>query len=162
MIPLDLAGLRRGLAREGPGPMHELSIATSIVESVLEFVEKHGIKEVVEVRLLIGELMGVEQEQLRFCYSAITKETALENSSLEFDRISASVHCPHCGYHGRPKYWDDALSFMPIITLQCPECGKAVEATQGTECAIKTIRYVAEELDEYPTNKREIARRPTP
>jgi Zn finger protein HypA/HybF involved in hydrogenase expression len=27
--------------------------------------------------------------------------------------------------------------------LQCPECGKAVEATQGTECAIKAIRYVA-------------------
>jgi hydrogenase nickel incorporation protein HypA/HybF len=123
--------------------MHELSIATSIVESVLEFVERHGIKQVVEVRLLLGELMGVEQEQLRFCYSAITKETAIENSTLEFDRIGASVHCPYCGYRGRPKYWDDALSFMPVITLQCPECGKAVEATQGTECAIKAIRYVA-------------------
>jgi Zn finger protein HypA/HybF involved in hydrogenase expression len=32
---------------------------------------------------------------------------------------------------------------MPVITLQCPECGKAVEATQGKECAIKAIRYVA-------------------
>jgi hydrogenase nickel incorporation protein HypA/HybF len=123
--------------------MHELSIATSIVESVLEFVERHGIKQVVEVRLLLGELMGVEQEQLRFCYSAITKETAIENSTLEFDWIGASVHCPHCDYCGQPKYWDDALSFMPVITLQCPECGKAVDATRGTECAIKAIRYVA-------------------
>jgi hydrogenase nickel incorporation protein HypA/HybF len=123
--------------------MHELSIATSIVESVLEFVERHGIKQVVEVRLLLGELMGVEQEQLRFCYSAITKETAIENSTLEFDWIGASVHCPHCDYCGQPKYWDDALSFMPVITLQCPECGKAAEATQGKECAIKAIRYVA-------------------
>jgi hydrogenase nickel incorporation protein HypA/HybF len=123
--------------------MHELSIATSIVESVLEFVERHGIKQVVEVRLLLGELMGVEQEQLRFCYSAITKETAIENSTLEFDLIGASVHCPHCDYGGQPKYWDDALSFMPVITLQCPECGKAVDATRGTECAIKAIRYVA-------------------
>jgi hydrogenase nickel incorporation protein HypA/HybF len=123
--------------------MHELSIATSIVESVLEFVEKHGVKQVLEVRLLIGELMAVEQEQLRFCYSVITKETAIENSLLEFDQVGAFVRCPHCAYRGRPRYWDGALSFMPIATLQCPECGKAAEATQGTECAIKAIRYVA-------------------
>jgi hydrogenase nickel incorporation protein HypA/HybF len=123
--------------------MHELSIASSIVESVLEFAAKNEIKKVLEVKLLIGELMAVEREQLRFCYIAITRETAMEDSSLEIEQVEATVHCRHCSFRGRPKYWEDALCFEPIVTLQCPECGKAAEPAQGKECAIKTIKYVA-------------------
>ena len=123
--------------------MHELSIASSIVESVSDFAAQNEIKRVVEVKLLIGELMAVEWEQLSFCYAAIIRETALEGSSLEIEKVEATVKCPHCSFRGRPKYWEDDLSFGPIATLQCPECGKVVEVAQGKECAIKTIKYVA-------------------
>jgi hydrogenase nickel incorporation protein HypA/HybF len=121
--------------------MHEFSIASSIVESVLEFVAKNKIEKVLEVKLLIGELTAVESEQLRFCYGAITGETAMENSSLEIEQVKAAVSCPYCSYRGRPKYWHDALADSPIVTLQCPECGQTAEPTQGNECAIKTIKY---------------------
>lgn len=123
--------------------MHELSIASSIVESVSEFAAQNEIKRVVEVKLLIGELMAVEWEQLSFCYAVVTRETALEGSSLEIEKVEATVNCPHCFFRGRPKYWEDALSFGPIATLECPECGKAAEIGEGKECAIKTIKYVA-------------------
>jgi hydrogenase nickel incorporation protein HypA/HybF len=123
--------------------MHELSIASSIVESVLEFAAKNEIKKVLEVRLSVGELMAVEWEQLRFCYAAIVRETVMEDSSLEIEPVEVTVSCPHCSFRGRPKYWEDALSFAPIVTLQCPKCGKAAEPTQGKECAIKSIKYVA-------------------
>ncbi len=123
--------------------MHELSIASSIVESVLKFAEANGAKKIVEVRLAVGELTCVEAEQLRFCYTAITKETPMEDSTLEIETIPAQVHCPHCAYEGRPKYWDDALSAAPIATLQCPTCGKAAEATAGHDCAIRTVKYAA-------------------
>jgi hydrogenase nickel incorporation protein HypA/HybF len=124
--------------------MHELSIASSIVESVLEFAGKNEIAKVLVVKLSIGELMAVEWEQLRFCYAAITRETAMEDSSLEIELVEATVHCPYCSFRGRPKYWEDALSFGPIATLECPECGKAADPVQGKECAIKTIKYVAQ------------------
>ena len=123
--------------------MHEFSIASSIVESVLEFAANNKIEKILEVRLLVGELMAVEWEQLRFCYGAITRETAMENSSLEIEQVEAAVSCPYCSYRGRPKYWEDALAAFPIVTLQCPQCGMAAESTQGKECAIKTIRYMA-------------------
>jgi hydrogenase nickel incorporation protein HypA/HybF len=123
--------------------MHELSIASSIVESVLKFAEEQGAKKIVEVRLAVGELTCVEAEQLRFCFTAITKETALEDATLEIETIPALVRCPHCAYEGRPKYWDDALSVAPIATLQCPTCGKAAEATEGHDCAIRTVKYAA-------------------
>jgi hydrogenase nickel incorporation protein HypA/HybF len=122
--------------------MHELSIASSLVESVLEFVEAPPPKKVVKVILQLGELTCVEADQLKFCYVAITKETPLEDSELEIESADAEVACAHCGYEGPPKYWDDALADTCVATLQCPHCGKATEATRGHECTIRTIRYV--------------------
>jgi len=120
--------------------MHELSIASGLVEKLLEFADKNPEKKIVEVRLAIGELSHIEEEQFRFCYGAITAETLLEGSTLEIERIEAMVICPHCSYRGRPKYWDGALSGIPVATLECPSCGKATEATDGKECAIKSLR----------------------
>jgi hydrogenase nickel incorporation protein HypA/HybF len=122
--------------------MHELSIASTIVERVLEFAEGDPARKILGVRLLVGELSCIEPEQLRFCYSAVTKETALEDSNLEIERCEAEVSCPYCSYRGRPKFWEDALSDVVVATLQCPSCGKAAEAVRGHECIIQTIRYV--------------------
>jgi hydrogenase nickel incorporation protein HypA/HybF len=121
--------------------MHELSIASGLVEKLLQFADDNPEKKIVEVRLAVGELSHIEDEQLRFCYGAITAETPLEGSTLEIEKIDAVVVCPHCSYRGRPKYWDGALSGIPIATLECPACGKATEATDGQECAIKSIRF---------------------
>lgn len=120
--------------------MHELSIASGLLEKLLDFSEKHPDKKIVEIRLAVGELSHIEHEQMRFCYQAITTETPLEGSTLEIEKIEAMVKCPHCSYRGRPKYWDGALSGIPVATLECPSCGKAAEATDGKECAIKSLR----------------------
>jgi hydrogenase nickel incorporation protein HypA/HybF len=122
--------------------MHELSIASNLVDSVLEFANSPPPKKVLKVMLQIGELTCVEPDQLAFCYTAMTKETAIEDSTLEIERVPAEVGCPHCGYAGPPKYWQDALAAAPVATLQCPACGKAVETTHGHDCTIRTIRYV--------------------
>ncbi len=121
--------------------MHELSIASGLVEKLLDFADKNPDKKIVEVRLAVGELSHIEEEQLRFCYEAIIAETPLEGSILQIEKIDAMVKCPHCSYRGRPKYWDGALSNIPVATLECPACGKATEATDGQECAIKSIRF---------------------
>ena len=122
--------------------MHEFSIVASLVEQVLGYVDEHQIKKVLGVRLAVGELMHLETEQLKFCYSSITRNTSIEDSALEVEPVAAVVRCPHCLYEGTPKYWEEALVAEPVPTLQCPKCGQAAEAAQGHECAIKTIRYV--------------------
>lgn len=120
--------------------MHELSIASGMVEKLLQFANDNPDKKIVEVRLAVGELSHIEHEQLRFCYQAITTETPLEGSTLEIETIAASVRCPHCTYRGRPKYWDDALAGLPVATLECPSCARAAEALEGHECAIRSVR----------------------
>ncbi|MDB6123271.1 MAG: hypA [Pedosphaera sp.] len=122
--------------------MHELSIVSGIVESILDFVAKHQIRKVLDVRLTVGELTHLEAEQLRFCYTAMIEQTAIQGSTLEVEAVRAEVNCPHCSYQGPPKYWEEALAMAPVPTLQCPQCGKATEAIQGHECAIKSIKYV--------------------
>jgi hydrogenase nickel incorporation protein HypA/HybF len=122
--------------------MHEFSIASGIVETVLAFAESHGIRRIVEVRMTVGELTCVEVDQLKFCFGAITKDSALEDATLNVDIADAAVRCSHCGYEGPPKYWDGgrAAAFLP--TLECPECGHAAEPTAGHDCAIKSLKYV--------------------
>jgi hydrogenase nickel incorporation protein HypA/HybF len=122
--------------------MHELSIASAIVEHVIEFAEScNPPRKILSVRVLVGELTCIEPEQLRFCYDAISKETSLEGSTLEVERAEAEVLCPYCSYRGRPKLWEDALADLAVATMQCPSCGKAAEATRGHDCTIRTIRY---------------------
>ena len=60
--------------------MHELSIAATVMEDVLGFVEARGIGRVVRVRLAIGELTCIQPEQLKFCYESVTRETPLADS----------------------------------------------------------------------------------
>ncbi len=120
--------------------MHELSIASGLVEKLQEFSARNPEKQIVEVHLAIGELSHIEEEQFRFCYEAITTETPLAGSTLEIERIEAIVNCPHCSFRGRPKYWDGALSGIPVPTLECPSCGRTAEAIEGKECAIKSLR----------------------
>jgi hydrogenase nickel incorporation protein HypA/HybF len=120
--------------------MHELSIASSLVEKLLEFSAQNPDGAIIEVRLQIGELSHIDAEALSFCYEAITKETPIEGSSLVIERIPALVKCPYCSYRGRPKYWDDVLVAAPVITMRCPKCGETVAADQGRECAIKSVR----------------------
>ena len=84
--------------------MHEFSIATTLVEDVLKFAEKHGATKVVRVRLGIGELTCIQAEQLKFCYESVITETALTSSELEIETIPALVAYAHYGYEKTPKY----------------------------------------------------------
>jgi hydrogenase nickel incorporation protein HypA/HybF len=123
--------------------MHELSIASALMEGVLKFADERQAGRVLEVRLAVGELTAVEHEQLRFCFAAISKETVAEDAELQIDSIKTVVQCPHCSYRGTPKYWDEAQAHYAIPTLVCPQCGKCADAVQGHECAIKAIRFAA-------------------
>ena len=122
--------------------MHEFSLATQIVESVAKFVESRNDGEVLKVRLVIGELAGIEVEQLRFCYNSITRESPLEHSVLEIALAEGRVRCPNCRYQGLPKYLNGTMARAKIATLQCPQCGKSVEATQGHECELQSVHFV--------------------
>ena len=126
--------------------MHEFSIASGLVEKLLDFAEKNPDKKIVEVRVAIGEFTQIEEEQLTFCYDSIITEMPIAGSRLTIERVPGKVHCPHCSYSGVPKYWEGILTGAPVATLQCPNCGRAVIATEGGDCGIRSIRFKPKEM----------------
>jgi hydrogenase nickel incorporation protein HypA/HybF len=112
--------------------MHELSIVSSIVETVTESLAAYPGARVVEVRLRVGALASVIQESLEFCYGIATEGTALEGSRLAVTTLPVVVHCAPCGQD---------VELAGVQSFRCPRCGELVseEPLQGRELEIESI-----------------------
>lgn len=122
--------------------VHEFSVTSQIVQSVLAEAEKRGAKKVTEVYMTIGKLTFLGLEQVRFAYEALTKGTIMEGSKLIITEQEGMVKCGACGYQGGFKYADDPLYHVPVPTLKCPKCGSTVNIAQGKECTITNIKMM--------------------
>ena len=115
--------------------MHELSIVSSIVDSVTERLAAYPGARVKEVRLRIGALASVVEDSLQFCYGIATEDTALQGSKLIVKVLPVLMHCDKC------------LQDVEIASLQsfrCPRCNEPVsDLRQGREIEIESI-----EIDE--------------
>lgn len=115
--------------------MHELSLTTSIVETVTETLAAYPGARVKEVRLRVGALASVIPESLEFCWGIVSEATPLEGSKLVVQMLPVVVHCEPCGLDAE---LDGVQSF------RCPLCGEiCAEIRQGRELEIDSI-----EIDE--------------
>ena len=73
--------------------MHELSIVSSIVDSVTESLAVYQGARVLEVRLRVGALAAVVEDSLQFCYGIATEGTLLEGSKLVVQILPVVMHC---------------------------------------------------------------------
>jgi hydrogenase nickel incorporation protein HypA/HybF len=120
--------------------VHEFSMTTQIVESVLKEAKKHNAKRVDEVHLVIGKLTFLGLEQVRFAYEVLVKDTMMDDSKLYIEEKDGVVKCSKCGYEGDFKYEDDPMYHIPTPTLHCPKCGGVVNIVGGRECTIKSVK----------------------
>lgn len=122
--------------------MHELSMTTQIVDSVLEEAKKQGAKKVTEVHLVIGKLTFLGIEQVRFSYKILVENTIMKGSKLTIEKKDGVIECPKCGYKGAIQCEDDPTYHLLIPTLRCPKCGKAAKILEGKECTIRGIKML--------------------
>lgn len=76
--------------------MHELSIASSIVDTVLLEVEKRNLKNVSLISMRIGALTDIVPDSLQFGFEMMTKDTILENTELKIESIPVKGRCKNC------------------------------------------------------------------
>lgn len=115
--------------------MHELSIALSIVDGVLEEAQRHGAAQVEAVYLRLGRLSGVDKEALLFSYQIATQDTPLERSRLVVEDVEVTLFCPLCREE-RPS--------RGSRELVCSVCGEVGErAVHGEELEINKLEIVA-------------------
>jgi hydrogenase nickel incorporation protein HypA/HybF len=100
--------------------MHEIGIATAIVDAVrVESARSDGAV-LLAVGVRIGEFAAVDPEALRFAFEVITRGTNLQNLSFKIEICPCCRRCNACGqvfeFNGSP---------------QCPCCGASESRCAG-------------------------------
>jgi hydrogenase nickel incorporation protein HypA/HybF len=120
--------------------MHELSIVSSIVDTVTESLAAYPGAKVKEVRLRVGALASVIEDSLQFCYGIATEDTPLAGSVLVVNILPVVMHCEPCGAD---------VEIVSLQSFRCPKCGEPVlDMRQGRELEIESIEIdaVAEQV----------------
>ncbi len=110
--------------------MHELSIATDLVNTALKTAQDNHAKKVLGITIEAGELAMVNTEQLEFMFNILTEENMLKGAKLKIETIPATGECPHCGYKG------------PIedrFACSCPKCSMTLKIIAGRDICLKNM-----------------------
>src|SRR5215472_15840476 len=111
--------------------MHELSIVSSVVETVTGSLAAYPGARVTEVRLRVGVLASVVEDSLQFCYGIATEGTPLAGSKLVINSVPITVHCEACGQDG---------ALESLQRFRCPHCGEpGSDVRSGRELEIEAI-----------------------
>jgi hydrogenase nickel incorporation protein HypA/HybF len=107
--------------------MHELSIASAIIETLNNEMQSRGLSSIKRVGLRIGALSNVDSEALRFGFETSIVGTPLAGCELEIECLPIKAICRKCGLSF------EANDFIFI----CPNCESGDnEVTQGQELDI--------------------------
>ncbi|MEW2625994.1 hydrogenase maturation nickel metallochaperone HypA [Streptomyces sp. NPDC048106] len=111
--------------------MHELSIATAIVEQAEEIARADGTDRVSAVTVRVGELSGVVPGALDFAFEVARDGTALAGARLVVEPVPALAWCGGCAE-------EFAVGMPPFFW--CPRCDRpSQELRSGRELEITGV-----------------------
>ncbi len=93
--------------------MHELSLATGLVEMVEAASRRENFRRVAYLRLEVGALAGVEPQALRFALGAVVPGTCLAEAEIGVEEPPGKALCATCG----------ELVEIASRAEPCPLCG---------------------------------------
>jgi len=107
--------------------LHELAITQSIVDIILKEAPDHKVK---GITIVVGELSGIVEDSVRFCFDVVAAETSAKGAVLTFHRLPGRIRCNQCTFEFEMDSGDWA----------CPRCGNVGgQVMQGRECYVETI-----------------------
>ena len=107
--------------------MHELSLATGIVETVIRHADDRRVN---SVQMRIGTLRQVVPDSLDFYFGICSRDTVCEGAELELEIIRAKLRCNSCG-----REWE-----LDLPDFRCSSCSTGdVEVIAGTEFEVESI-----------------------
>jgi len=125
--------------------VHEYSIALEVWESVAAAAGKHGGGRVRSIKLEVGALNLIEDEQLRFWVVALAEGDGSPGVELEITHVPARVTCKSCGGEGEGRVPEGTLPYFVIGAVRCSECGsQEVELSGGRELKVVTAEIETE------------------
>ncbi len=110
--------------------MHELSLATALVDATLSEARKHGAGRIDTVRCRIGRLRQVDDQLLRDAFEIAAAGTIAAGAALDVSYTGIRIDCHACGVGTDVESW----------RFDCPRCGESrVSLTGGDELELTSI-----------------------
>ena len=107
--------------------MHEVGIASSILETVEAEARRRPDSHIVAVGLRIGELSNVDKDALTFAFDALTHGSPWHDLKVEIEWCPRKQKCLACAEEFSVENYQ----------LNCPNCGgTATTCVSGTELDI--------------------------
>jgi len=118
--------------------VHELSIAQSLFDIVMEESLKHGVTNVRAIKLEVGAMAGVVPEALTFCFELVSRDSIAEGALIEIVPLPVVARCGECGFEFEVR---DQI-------FRCPRCDVPVfDLVSGRELSIVNIEGETGEED---------------
>jgi hydrogenase nickel incorporation protein HypA/HybF len=113
--------------------MHELSVATAVLNTALKHADGRKVS---VVSLRVGRMRQVIPESLEFYWDIVARDTACEASALKLEEIEIELRCRDCDRRWSPQ----------IPAFRCPDCASAdVEVLAGEELEVDYIEVEEQE-----------------
>ena len=110
--------------------MHELTIATSLVELASAHAAENGATGVSAISVRMGVLCGIGRS-LYFCFEPASRGTLCEGAKLTIEEVPLSVRCDHCDAVKVPR---------ALYNFRCPDCGfPTPKVVSGREMELVSI-----------------------
>ena len=110
--------------------MHELSIASAILERVYREGLRHPGVRITKVGLRVGALSGVDPEALSFGFETLVKDSPWEPLPLDIVLCPRKQRCLACSQ----------VFVGEVMNTACPSCGNEITACiSGDELDIEYI-----------------------
>jgi hydrogenase nickel incorporation protein HypA/HybF len=113
--------------------MHELSIANSLVELIVQQVDKDDLPSARCIRLRVGALSCVHPDALQFSFELVAQNTLLHDAKLEIEMVPISIYCANC---------DSVEPLDGIQSFLCPRCQTpSADIRAGRELELHSIEF---------------------
>ena len=110
--------------------MHELSIATGLMEQVAAAAAEHGVTRVEALQVSIGAMRQVVPEALAMAFEVVSEGTVAAGAALEIVEEPIRARCRECGREFTCR----------VGEFVCPGCGQAdVELTMGNDIVLTSM-----------------------
>ena len=112
--------------------MHEVSIALGLIEELLRIAGENNAKNVIKVKLKIGEMSGIVTDSLMFAFDAIKIEhPLLSNAEILIEEVPLIYGCNVCGR----TFQTEGAAFP-----SCPDCNSyKLKIISGEEQNIENV-----------------------
>jgi hydrogenase nickel incorporation protein HypA/HybF len=110
--------------------LHELPITKSLLDIIKTKAVEVNAGKVDSVKVVVGELSGVEKDCLAFYFDILKKDYGLDDTRLIVEVVPSQVVCRDCN-----------KKFVPQnLPWACPDCsGLNLTIQNGDECYIESM-----------------------